>query len=48
MASTQLKPDRRQGFDYTYDKRLYDCLCDGHARPVRDHFLDVPLWVITC
>lgn len=26
------------GFDYTYDKRLYDRLRDGHARPVRDHF----------
>jgi hypothetical protein len=28
---------QRQGFDYTYDKRLYDRLRDGHARPVRDH-----------
>ena len=28
----------QQGFDYTYDKRLYDCLRDGHARPVREHF----------
>ena len=26
------------GFDYTYDKRLYDRLRDGHARPVREHF----------
>src|SRR4029453_7878555 len=26
------------GFDYTYDKRLYDRLREGHARPVRDHF----------
>ncbi len=26
------------GFDYTYDKRLYDRLHDRHARPVRDHF----------
>lgn len=25
------------GFDYTYDKRLYDRLRRGHARPVRDH-----------
>src|SRR4029453_3221721 len=25
-------------FDYTYDKRLYDRLRDGHARPVREHF----------
>src|SRR4029453_215256 len=24
-------------FDYTYDKRLYDRLRDGHARPVREH-----------
>jgi hypothetical protein len=29
----------QQGFDYAYDKRLYDRLRDGHARPVRDHFL---------
>jgi hypothetical protein len=29
---------QRQGFDYTYDKRLYDRLREGHARPVRDHF----------
>jgi hypothetical protein len=29
---------QQQGFDYTYDKRLYDHLSDGHARPVRDHF----------
>jgi hypothetical protein len=28
---------QRQGFDYTYDKRLYDRLHDGHAAPVRDH-----------
>src|SRR5437762_5194231 len=48
MASTQLKPDRRQGFDYTYDRRLYDRLCDGHARPVSDHFLTCPCGVITC
>jgi hypothetical protein len=30
---------QQQGFDYTYDKRLYDRLCDRHARPVREHFL---------
>jgi hypothetical protein len=30
---------QQQGFDYTYDKRLYDRLRDGHARPVREHFL---------
>ena len=28
---------QQQGFDYTYDKRLYDRLRDGHARPVRQH-----------
>ena len=28
---------QHEGFDYTYDKRLYDRLRDGHARPVRDH-----------
>lgn len=27
------------GFDYAYDKRLYDRLCEGHAKPVREHFL---------
>jgi Alpha amylase, catalytic domain len=26
------------GFDYTYDKRLYDRLREGHTRPVREHF----------
>ena len=28
---------QQQGFDYTYDKRLYDRLEHGHARPVREH-----------
>jgi hypothetical protein len=28
---------QQQGFDFTYDKRLYDRLRDGHAGPVRDH-----------
>jgi len=28
----------QQGFDYAYDKRLYDRLHEGHARPVREHF----------
>jgi len=28
---------QQQGFDYTYDKRLYDRLREGHARPVRAH-----------
>ena len=29
---------QQQGFNYTYDKRLYDRLREGHARPVREHF----------
>ena len=29
---------QQQGFNYAYDKRLYDRLCDGRARPVREHF----------
>ena len=29
---------QQQGFDYAYDKRLYDRLRDGQARPVREHF----------
>ncbi len=29
---------QQQGFDYAYDKRLYDRLSEGHARPVREHF----------
>jgi hypothetical protein len=29
---------QQQGFDYTYDKRLYDRLRDRHARCVHDHF----------
>ena len=28
---------QQQGFDYTYDKRLYDRLLTGEATPVRDH-----------
>jgi hypothetical protein len=28
----------QQGFDYAYDKRLYDRLREGYARPVREHF----------
>jgi hypothetical protein len=28
---------QQQGFDYAYDKRLYDRLRDGHARSVREH-----------
>ena len=30
---------QQQGFNYTYDKRLYDRLHSGDARPVREHFL---------
>jgi len=30
---------QQQGFDYTYDKRLYDRLVEGAARPVREHLL---------
>jgi hypothetical protein len=29
---------QQQGFDYTYDKRLYDRLKEGRALPVREHF----------
>jgi hypothetical protein len=29
---------QQQGFDYTYDKRLYDRLRDGHAQAIRAHF----------
>jgi hypothetical protein len=28
---------QQQGFDYTYDKRLYDRLREGHAGPLRAH-----------
>lgn len=28
---------QQQGFDYTYDKRLYDRVREGRARPVREH-----------
>jgi glycosidase len=27
----------QQGFDYAYDKRLYDRLKEGHGNPVREH-----------
>jgi glycosidase len=29
---------QQQGFDYAYDKRIYDRLREGHPRPVREHF----------
>jgi hypothetical protein len=28
---------QQQGFDHAYDKRAYDRLREGHARPVREH-----------
>jgi glycosidase len=30
---------QQQGFDYAYDKRLYDRLREQHARPIREHML---------
>ena len=30
---------QQQGFDYAYDKRLYDRLREQHARPIREHLL---------
>ncbi|MFO0881453.1 MAG: alpha-amylase family glycosyl hydrolase [Gemmataceae bacterium] len=27
----------QEGFDFAYDKRLYDRLREGHARPIREH-----------
>lgn len=33
---------QKQGFDYTYDKRLYDRLREGHAWSVREHFRATP------
>jgi glycosidase len=29
---------QQQGFDYAYDKQLYDRLRERHSRPVREHF----------
>jgi len=36
--ATQRVREMHPGFDYAYDKRLYDRLREGHARPVREHF----------
>ncbi len=33
---------QQQGFDFTYDKRLYDRLVAGDARPVREHLWAAP------
>jgi hypothetical protein len=30
---------QQQGFDYTYDKRLYDRLVHGETKPIYEHFL---------
>ena len=30
---------QQQGFDFCYDKRLYDRLREGHAKPVRKHLV---------
>jgi hypothetical protein len=35
---------QQQGFDYAYDKRLYDRLREGNARPVRDHLRAEPAY----
>ncbi len=35
---------QQQGFDYTYDKRLYDRLVEGDARAVREHFYADPAY----
>ena len=35
---------QQQGSDYAYDKRLYDRLREGHARPVREHFHAAPAY----
>jgi hypothetical protein len=35
---------QQQGFDYTYYKRLYDRLREGHARPVREHLCAEPAY----
>ena len=33
---------QQAGFDYTYDKRLYDRLVEGHGRSAREHLLATP------
>jgi len=33
---------QQQGFDYTYDKRLYDRLVERHVRPLREHMMAGP------
>jgi glycosidase len=33
---------QQEGFNYAYDKRLYDRLVEGHAKAVREHFFAGP------
>ena len=33
---------QQEGFDYVYDKRLYDPLREGHANAVREDFYAAP------
>ena len=33
---------QQQGFDYAYDKRLYDRLREGHTHAIREHFYAEP------
>lgn len=35
---------QQEGFDFTYDKRLYDRLRDGHAQSVRGHLFADPAY----
>ncbi len=35
---------QQQGFDYCYDKRLYDRLRGRYARPVREHLMATPAY----
>jgi hypothetical protein len=39
---------QQRGFDYTYDKRLYDRLRDGGARVVREHLMAAPAFSERC
>jgi hypothetical protein len=39
---------QQRGFDFTYDKRLYDRLRGGAARPVREHLQAAPAFSERC
>jgi glycosidase len=39
---------QQEGFDFTYDKRLYDRLLAGTARPVREHLMAEPKFMSKC